>query len=198
MTKLCPNCKTANEDSASFCQNCGNKLKTTASDRNQTKPQNQKGLGGWWNKQSTGGKAAMGIAGICCIGLILIIAISGMYSPDKTTTTNPTSSVSTTPSTSTSSSSSSSSSASGIEIKVDYAGSWSGNYGDESGSQSVDGSGTKTFKISGSPSVVSAVFQKRDGGSGTLTVSILQNGNTVETKSTSAQYGVATASHSFL
>jgi hypothetical protein len=40
--------------------------------------------------------------GVCCIGLILIVAIGGMLSPDKTTTTN-TTTPTTTPTTPTSS-----------------------------------------------------------------------------------------------
>lgn len=36
---------------------------------------------GFWNKQSKGGKAAIGIVGVVIVGLILIIVISGMSSP---------------------------------------------------------------------------------------------------------------------
>lgn len=123
-----------------------------------------------------------------------------MFSPDKTTATNTSSDTVSTPvstPTSSSNSSNSSSSASGIQVKVSDSGSWSGSYGDTSGSQTVDGSGSKTFEVTGSPSVVSACFQKKDGGSGTLTVEILEDGNVVETKSTSAQYGVVSIAHSF-
>ena len=41
---------------------------------------------GWWNKQGTGGKAAVGLVGLCCIGLILMVVVGGMMSPDKNTT----------------------------------------------------------------------------------------------------------------
>ena len=103
----------------------------------------------------------------------------------------------TTPTTDTSNiASSSTPTASGIQVKVSYSGSWQGSYGDESGQQSVDGSGTKTFDM-GSPNIVSAVFQKMNGGHGTLTVEIIEDGTVVESKSTSAAYGVVTVSHSF-
>ncbi len=42
----------------------------------------------WWSKQSTGGKAIMGIAGLCCIGIILFVVIGGLLAPDSTTTTS--------------------------------------------------------------------------------------------------------------
>ena len=29
VTKICPNCKTKNQDSSEFCQSCGNKLQET-------------------------------------------------------------------------------------------------------------------------------------------------------------------------
>lgn len=96
MAKICPNCKTSNPNSAEFCQSCGQELGTTSSGTT-SQSQSTGGVGGWWNKQSTGGKAAIGIVGLCCVGLILIIAISGMFSSDKTTsTTNTTTSTNTT------------------------------------------------------------------------------------------------------
>lgn len=100
---------------------------------------------------------------------------------------------------------------SGIVIKVtststnpngDYttsklSGSWIGSYGDESGSQSVQGSGDETFQITGNPKTVSATFQKKSEFGPTLTVQILKNGVVVETRSTDAKYGVVSVTHSF-
>ena len=83
---------------------------------------------------------------------------------------------------------------SGTQIEVNYSGSQQGNYGESSGHQSVDGTGTKKFDIPGDPLVVSACFQKRDASKGTLIVSILKDGKVVESKSTSAQYGVVSIS----
>ena len=101
MTKICPNCNSENVDSSDFCQNCGQDLGGTVNTATQTP---QSGTMGWWDKQSTGVKAAIGIGGICCIALILIVVIGGMLAPDTNTTTNTTT---TTPSTDTSSSDSS-------------------------------------------------------------------------------------------
>lgn len=92
MTKFCPNCKKGNLDSAEYCENCGEQFKSTPT---ASSVSNQSG---WWGKQSSGAKAAMVIAGICCIGLILIIGIGGMLSPDKSTS-NTTSTTSTSTST---------------------------------------------------------------------------------------------------
>lgn len=100
MTKICPDCKTVNSDSSGFCQNCGAELKESVEVSKNGKdhiiippkgknikaaPINNKsggGIGGWWSRQSSGGKAAVGLVGLCCIGLILIIAIGGMFLPD--------------------------------------------------------------------------------------------------------------------
>lgn len=196
MTKICPKCSAENSDTGGFCQNCGEDLKNVKSEAKPTETSSG-GAAGFWNNQSKGGKIAIGL-GVCCIGLILIIAISGMFAPDATTkTTNTSSDTSAADTSSSSDSSSTTDAASGIQIQVDYSGSWSGSYGDETGQQSVDGSGTKTIDLSGNPSIVSAVFQKKDSGSGTLTVNILKDGSVVESKSTSAEYGVVSTSHSF-
>ena len=200
MTKVCPNCKSENSDNSGFCQNCGTELSASKGSVNPNKNSGE-GIGGFWNNQSKGGKIAIGI-GVCCIGLIILFAIASMASPDKNTTTAPANTTATTtpvPATTTSSTNTtSSSSGSGTQVQVTYSGSWTGNYGDTSGSQSVDGKGTKTFTISGDPDIVSAVFQKSSDSSGTLTVNIIKDGQIVETKSTSAAYGVVTVSHSFM
>ncbi|MEN6551425.1 MAG: zinc-ribbon domain-containing protein [Methanobacterium sp.] len=87
MTKICPKCSAENPDTAAFCQNCGEDLKNVKSSLKPTEASSA-GKGGWWSKQGTGTKVALGIGGVCCIGLILIIAISGMFAPDATTTIN--------------------------------------------------------------------------------------------------------------
>ncbi len=84
MTKLCPKCKTENVDNSSFCQNCGKDLSQTSQAIQRT--QRSERAKSWWNKQTKRNKAGIGI-GVCCIGLILIIAIAGVFSPDKTTAT---------------------------------------------------------------------------------------------------------------
>lgn len=81
-------------------------------------------------------------------------------------------------------------------VRVKYDGEWSGSVGSGGSVRSIDGSGTKTITIEGSPSVISANAQKRDKGSGTLTIQILKNGEVVKESSTSAQYGMAQISYS--
>lgn len=54
------------------------------------------GIKGTWDKQSSGAKAAIIIVGLCCIGVLLIIAMAGMFSPDKTGNDYTSSNVSTT------------------------------------------------------------------------------------------------------
>ncbi|MBI5458963.1 zinc-ribbon domain-containing protein [Methanobacterium sp.] len=53
MTKICPNCKTENIDSADFCQNCGAELPkfTYNVPPSGETPGTKKG--GWWGKQTT-------------------------------------------------------------------------------------------------------------------------------------------------
>jgi len=83
MTKVCPKCNKVNKDSAAFCENCGMEL--PKSDIPSSK---SSGATGWWNKQGSGAKAGIILASLCCIGLIAIIVLGGMSSPDKTTSTN--------------------------------------------------------------------------------------------------------------
>ena len=78
-------------------------------------------------------------------------------------------------------------------VTVDYSGSWSGSVGDEDGQRTVEGAGTEQYEIEGD--IVSATAQKRDGGSGRLTVSIAVGDSVVKRQSTTAQYGVVSVSH---
>lgn len=82
MTKVCPNCNKINADSSQFCENCGEELSEVA------KTPSGGGTGGWWSKQGSGAKAAIIIAGICVIGLIVIVGLAGMFSSDKTTSSS--------------------------------------------------------------------------------------------------------------
>lgn len=43
---------------------------------------------GWWAKQSSGTKGVLGVVGVCCIGIILIVAIGGILSPDANTSSS--------------------------------------------------------------------------------------------------------------
>ena len=86
MTKVCTNCKAENPDNSVFCKECGTKLEDVKNSVN-SKGNSGEGVSGFWNKQSRNGKIAIGI-GVCCLGIILIVAIAGIMSPDKTTNTN--------------------------------------------------------------------------------------------------------------
>jgi len=201
VTKICSNCKSVNADDATFCQNCGKSInQTSKATQSSNNPKSGGGISDRWNKQSKRNQAAIGIAGVCCIGLIIIIAVGGMLSPNQTANTANTNSTTTpTPTTTSNSTSSSTNTASnlGDQIQVVYDGSWTGDIDQDSSSHSVDGSGTETLNLTGNPSIVSVDFQKSDDGSGTLTVNILQNGNVVDTESTSAQYGVVSTAYTF-
>jgi len=80
MVKICQNCKTENKDSSEFCQNCGSKLNNVKSET---------GLKEKWDNKSIGGKVALGF-GACVLGLILILVIFAIISPDNTTISTPT------------------------------------------------------------------------------------------------------------
>ena len=87
MTKICPECKTENMDSAEFCQNCGAELPKftyNVPPKDEMAAEKPKS-GGWWGKQSSGVKIGIAIGGICCIGIIVIIVLFGMYLPDLST-----------------------------------------------------------------------------------------------------------------
>src|SRR5664280_22512 len=86
MTKVCTNCKAENPDNSVFCKECGTELKDVKNSIN-SKGNSGEGVSGFWNKQSRNGKIAIGI-GVCCLGIILIVAIAGIMSPDKTSNTN--------------------------------------------------------------------------------------------------------------
>jgi hypothetical protein len=83
MTKNCSNCNSDNPDNSSFCQKCGQTLEEI-NNPSKTNLEKGTGIGGFWNKQSKNGKIALGV-GACCLGLILLMAIGGMMTPDNNT-----------------------------------------------------------------------------------------------------------------
>ena len=105
MTKICPKCNKMNMETAKFCEGCGTTL--LASQPVKETKSSSGGVMGWWNSQGSGVKA-LSIIGVCCVGLILIIGVMALITPDTTTnTTTSTSPSSSTPATDTSSSGSS-------------------------------------------------------------------------------------------
>ncbi len=59
------------------------------------------------------------------------------------------------------------------------------------------GSGSQYFSLGNDPGIVSTNFQKDDNSSGSLTVEIIYNNDILEMQSTTAEYGIASISHSF-
>jgi hypothetical protein len=84
-----------------------------------------------------------------------------------------------------------SSSSSGVQIRITYSGAWSGSYGDAGATQSIDGTGSKVIILTNpSYNLVSCAFQKKDGSQDEMKVEILKDGTVLNTRSTTAAYGV--------
>lgn len=84
MTKICPKCSSENPDIAGFCQNCGEDLKNVSSEKVKSKSISTN----WWDKRGTKSKAAIGITGVCCIGIILLMIIGAMLPDNNSTYSN--------------------------------------------------------------------------------------------------------------
>ncbi len=84
-TIICPRCGTENPEEAKLCKSCKRLLKTSSiPPKNDENEKSGSGILETWNQQSNGIKA-ISVIGICCIGLILIVAVGGMFSSDKNT-----------------------------------------------------------------------------------------------------------------
>lgn len=115
---------------------------------------------------------------VCCIGLIIIGVLLGGSTSDVNT-----------------SSSNDTAQASGVQVKIIYEGSWSGNIATAGASSSYDGTGDETIDVNASSfDIVSAVIQKTDSDSSELKVQIIKDGKVVKESSTSAEYGVVSVS----
>jgi len=157
------------------------------------------GIKGTWDKQSSGAKAAIIIVGLCCIGVLLVIAMAGMFSPDTNTqytaNTSPTTTTQTEPTTNTESDTATTTSTESY-IEISYPeGSWDGSITLASGNNeeeiNFDGSGTKRFDLSNySGKDVYVHAQKNDDSSGKLSVIVVINGETKLTQSTTEGYGI--------
>ena len=89
-TKVCPYCGEENPKGAKLCKSC-KRLLTEIEWLKLSKSNNKEKSTGvtfeTWNEQSNSVKA-MSIITICCIGLILILGVYAMFSPDKYTQNN--------------------------------------------------------------------------------------------------------------
>ena len=147
-----------------------------------------------WKEWSTT-KKAISILVVCCIGLIIIGALTGGGSPDKNTapTSDSSDNNTTTGTNADSTSNDTTTEATGIQVKITYSGDWSGAISTGGSTKSISGSGDETIDIE-KGGMVSANAQKQDGSSNELSIQILKDGKVVEETSTDAEYGVAQVS----
>ena len=83
----------------------------------------------------------------------------------------------------------------GVQIEISYPGEWSASVGDESTSTSYSGTGDDVIKIDDSKyDVIAAAVQKTDGSSDKLKVKIIRGGDTLDSESTTEDFGVVTVS----
>lgn len=87
----------------------------------------------------------------------------------------------------------------GVYVLVDYDGDWQGNVGTLAGSASVAGSGDDVIEVatgddvrSFHQTIVSAAIQKLDGSTVSLTVRVVEDGEVIAVRTTTAPYGVVT------
>jgi hypothetical protein len=142
-------------------------------------------------------KLNIGLLGIIGILILVVFASGCTGSSNNTTSSNSTSSQQ------------SSAISAPISVKVDASGAWLGTITDNTGSKSVSGSGSQSFQLSSNPGIVSVVIQKDNSkdavvngsitpDNSSLTVQIVDGqGKVVETKTTTADAGVVSVSHSF-
>ena len=76
-----------------------------------------------------------------------------------------------------------------LQVQINSSGIWAGSYGAVGEIHRVDGTGSQVYTITDSGGNVMAEFQKHDGSSEQLTVSIIKNGQVIETDNTTAAYG---------
>jgi hypothetical protein len=192
-TKTCPLCGAQNPEDATICKSC-KRLFRGAAPYEGDKKNSVDGAIETWNNQTNIVKA-LSIIGVCCIGLLLIVGIAGMFTPDKNTTGSVQSSP--TQTTTTPSNQNPSDQNDNVVVTISATSSWQGNIGDKTGSRSIEGSGSQTFNLGASPGYVSVAVSKGFNSTGTLTVQILRGNKVVETQSTSAEAGMVTLSHGF-
>lgn len=205
---FCEKCGAEVPDGKKFCPKCGNSLEGISASKSSDSKFDFVGL---WSEWSTG-KKVIAIIAVCCIGLLIVGFIGSIVSPDANTSSYDSSSVDDSESeeisedlkfdTSNDDSSSSSSSDSddgvgdaSLQVKVISSGSWSGSVGTASKQKTVSGSGTEVINLDGTGwDIASAVIQKQDGDSSTLTVQLIKDGKVKSEESTNAAYGVVSVS----
>lgn len=133
----------------------------------------------------------LGIIGI----LVLVVFTSGCTSSSDNTTMSNSSSQS---QSSNSNQANGGSSSKNNIVQVNYAGAFTGSIADSGGSRTVQGTGPQSFQLSENPGSVGLSFQKKDNGTDTLTISILDiNAKILTSNSTSAAFGVVSLGYTF-
>ena len=142
-------------------------------------------------------KFSIGVLGIIGILVLVVFASGCTSSSNNTTSSNMTQSQQ------------SSAIAGPVSVKIDASGAWSGSIADNSGTKTVSGLNSQSFQLSSNPGIVSVVIQKDNSkdavvngtitpNTSSLTVQIINGqGKVVETKTTTADAGVVSISHSF-
>lgn len=85
-----------------------------------------------------------------------------------------------------------------LRVRIRYAGAWQGSVGTAQQQRSIDGEGDRVVDVPDDATVVTANAQKRDDSPRTLTVQILADDEVVLEQSTTAEYGLAQVSESFV
>jgi hypothetical protein len=80
-----------------------------------------------------------------------------------------------------------------VTIDVKYSGPWAADVSGEFGYRSLSGTGNQKNSLGSVSGPITVSARKTEGGSGTLTVSILKGKETLSSASTSSPWGAATA-----
>lgn len=88
-----------------------------------------------------------------------------------------------------------------IALEIDYEDEWSGSIsvteGGSSSQRTISGQGSETITIEGDPNSIGFSIQKQTDSTAELHVQLVSDGEVVTESSTTAEYGVASGSHSF-
>lgn len=81
MSRECNQCGSDSPPGSRFCMNCGTPLIKKQVRENTS-------AAGWWSSQNNGVKA-LTLVGACCVGMIVLVGIIGLLSPDASTSSYP-------------------------------------------------------------------------------------------------------------
>ena len=153
-----------------------------------------RGLKEQWDEFSLGVKI-ISVLIVCCVGLSVVGGIIGALSPDANTSdlmlTDLTDNIT------------GSDSKGGdvivsdgeLEVRISCPVSWSASIGNQTTSESYDGTGDAVIEFDPDKyDVIAAAVQKTDSGNDELKVQIVKDGKVVDEESTTNEYGVVTVS----